>query len=154
MPIEQAASFIINPLTAVALLETARRAGHAAAVHTAGASQLGRMMLAIAAEMNYPLINLVRRDAQAELLKSRGAKHVINTSRDGFANELKALCAKLGATAAFEAIAGDMTGIVLNAMPPASTVYLYGALSQAPCGNIDPIELVFHEKSLTGFYLR
>ena len=96
--------------------------------------------------MNYPLINLVRRDAQAELLKSRGAKHVINTSRDGFADELKSLCEKLKATAAFEAIAGDMTGIVLNAMPPASTVYLYGALSETPCGSIDPIEVVFHKK--------
>ena len=152
MPIEQAASFIINPMTAVALLETAIAAGHPAAVHTAGASQIGRMMLAIAADMKYPLINLVRRDEQAELLKSRGAEHVINTSHDGFADELKTLSAKLKATAAFEAIAGDMTGIVLNALPPASTVYLYGALSQTPCGSIDPIEVVFHEKSLTGFF--
>ncbi len=153
MPIEQAAGFIINPFTALALLHTARRAGHAAAVHTAGASQLGRMMLTIAADMNFPLIHMVRRDAQADLLKSRGAKFVINTSRDGFAEELKTLSAALRATAAFEAIAGDMTGIVLNAMPPESTVYLYGALSEAPCSGIDPIEIVFHKKSLTGFFL-
>ena len=153
MPIEQAASFIINPLTAIALLETARRAGHVAAVHTAGASQLGRMMLTIAADMNFPLINLVRRDGQVDLLKSRGAKFVINTSRDTFADELKTLCAALRATAAFEAIAGDMTGIVLNGMPPESTVYLYGALSEAPCGSIDPVEVIFHEKSLKGFFL-
>lgn len=153
MPIEQAASFIINPMTAVALLETAKRAGHVAAVHTAGASQLGRMMLPIAADMGYPLINLVRRDGQEELLKSLGAKYVINTSRESFVAELKELSAKLSATAAFEAIAGDMTGIVLNALPPASTVYLYGALSQSPCASIDPIEIVFHKKSLTGFFL-
>lgn len=153
VPIEQAASFIINPLTAVALVETAQRDGHAAAVHTAGASQLGRMMLAIATERKFPLINLVRRDGQVELLRSRGAQYVINTSRDGFVNELESLCDKLRATAAFEAIAGDMTGIVLNAMPPASTVYLYGALSETPCAGIDPIGLVFHRKSLTGFFL-
>jgi NADPH:quinone reductase-like Zn-dependent oxidoreductase len=153
VPIEQAASFIINPMTAVALLESARRAGHVAAVHTAGASQLGRMMLSAAAEMNYPLINLVRRAAQAEMLKSRGARHVIDTSRDGFVDELKRLSAELRATAAFEAIAGDMTGIVLNALPPKSTVYLYGALSESPCAAIDPIEVVFHDKSLRGFFL-
>jgi NADPH:quinone reductase len=153
LPIEQAASFIVNPLTALALLETARHAGHKAAVHTVGASQVGRMMLAIAADMKYPLIHMVRRDAQAELLKSLGAQYVINTSRDGFAAELKQLCKALGATAAFEAIAGDMTGIILNAMPPKSTVYLYGALSQQPCAGIDPIEIVFHRKTLSGFYL-
>jgi NADPH:quinone reductase-like Zn-dependent oxidoreductase len=153
VPIEQAASFIINPMTAVALLETAIKDGHPAAIHTVGASQLGRMMLAIATDMTYPLINLVRRDAQAHMLKSLGAKYVINTSHDGFTDELKSLSAKLRATAAFEAIAGDMTGIVLNALPPTSTVYLYGALSQTPCGGIDPIEVVFHKKSLTGFFL-
>ena len=41
VPIEQAASFIINPMTAVALLETATRAGHHAAVHTAGREPVG-----------------------------------------------------------------------------------------------------------------
>jgi NADPH:quinone reductase-like Zn-dependent oxidoreductase len=153
VPVEQAASFIINPLTAVALVETARRDGHAAAVHTAGASQLGRMMIAIAAEQRFPLINLVRREVQADLLRSLGAQHVINTSRDDFVVELRSLCEMLRATAAFEAIAGDMTGIVLNAMPPASTAYLYGALSETPCGGIDPIGLVFHKKTLTGFFL-
>ncbi len=153
LPIEQAASLIINPLTAVGMLETARRAGHRAAVHTVGASQLGRMMIAIATDMNYPLINIVRRDAQAQLLQSLGAKYVLNSASDGFANELKAVCERLKATAAFEAIAGEMTGTVLNAMPPGSTVYVYGALSLEACGNIDPIGLVFHDKTLTGFYL-
>jgi NADPH:quinone reductase-like Zn-dependent oxidoreductase len=153
VPIDQAASLIINPMTAIALLETARRAGHTAAVHTVGASQLGRMMLAIAADMNYPLIHLVRRKSQAEMLRSRGAQYVIDTSREGFADELKTLSAKLHATAAFEAIAGEMTGIVLNVLPPTSTMYLYGALSESPCAGIDPIELVFHGKTLTGFFL-
>lgn len=153
LPIEQAACFIVNPLTAVALLETTRRAGHGAAVHTVGASQLGGMMLTIAADMNYPLINVVRRDSQVEMLKSRGATYVLNSSSGDFTDELSALCKKLRATAVFEAIAGDMTGIVLNAMPPESTMYLYGALSQEPCGSIDPIEIVFHGKSLTGFFL-
>src|SRR5690242_19146008 len=68
MPIEQAASLVINPFTAAGLLETARRDGHAAAVHTVGASQVGRMMIAMAADLKYPLINIVRRDAQQELL--------------------------------------------------------------------------------------
>ena len=72
----QAASLIINPLTAVGLLQSAQRGGHAAAIHTAGASQLGRMLITMAAEANYPLINIVRRDEQLELLKSLGAQHV------------------------------------------------------------------------------
>jgi NADPH2:quinone reductase len=153
MPMEQAASLIINPLTAIAMLETARRAGHRAAVHTVGASQLGRMMIAVAADMEYPLINIVRRDEQAAIVRSVGAKYVLNSANEEFVDELKTLCEKLKVTAAFEAIAGEMTGTVLNAMPAGSTVYVYGALSQEACGNIDPIGLVFHDKSVTGFFL-
>ncbi|HVT27135.1 MAG TPA: zinc-binding dehydrogenase [Lacipirellulaceae bacterium] len=153
LPFEQAASLIINPLTAMGLLDTARRAGHKAAVHTVGASQLGRMTIAMAADMNYPLVNVVRRDAQAELLQSLGAKHVLNSTSERFVDELQSLCRRLNATAAFEAVAGEMTGTVLNAMPPGSTAYVYGGLSYEPCGNIDPIELIFHEKSVVGFYL-
>ena len=153
VPVEQAACFIVNPMTAVALVETARRAGHAGAVHTVGASQLGRMILAIAADMGFPLVNIVRRDEQVELLKGLGAEHVLNSSHDRFVPELKAIAARLKATACFEAVAGGMTGTVLNAMPPGSTAYLYGALSEEPCGEIDPIEIVFHRKKLEGFFL-
>ena len=150
---DQAAGLIINPFTAMGLLETARRGGHRAAIQTAAASQLGRMLLAMANEDNYPLINIVRRDAQVALLKSRGARYVLNSSYEGFADELKTLCERLSATAAFEAIAGDMTGTLHNAMPRGSTIYVYGALSEEPCGNIDPLQLIFHNKTVTGFYL-
>jgi NADPH:quinone reductase-like Zn-dependent oxidoreductase len=150
---EQAASLIVNPFTAVGLLETAQRDGHRAAIQTAAASQLGRMIVALAADTKYPVINIVRRDAQADLLQSLGAEHVLNSSSESFADELRKMSKRLGATAAFEAVAGDMTGLLLNAMPRGSRVYLYGALSEEPCRGIDPIELVFNGKSLHGFYL-
>lgn len=152
-PIEQAASLIINPMTAVGLLATARRGDHKAAVHTAGASQLGRMLIALASDDDFPLIHVVRRGAQVELLKSLGASHVLNSSTDGFPERLKALCEQVQATAAFEAIGGEMTGIVHNAMPHGSTIYVYGALSESACSNIDPVELIFHAKTIQGFFL-
>ena len=150
---EQAASLIINPLTAIGLLETARRGGHRAAVHTAGASQLGRMLVAMAAELNYPIINVVRREAQVELLNSLGAAHVLNSSEDDFVDQLQAVSARLQATAAFEAVGGEMTGKVFNVLPEGSSVYVYGALSEEACDNIDPIELIFRQKTVNGFYL-
>jgi NADPH:quinone reductase-like Zn-dependent oxidoreductase len=153
LSIDQAASLIVNPFTAVGLLETAQRAGHLAAIQTAAASQLGRMIIAIAAEKKLPLINIVRRDAQVELLKTLGAEYVLNSSDDSFLEDLKSLSKRLRATAAFEAVAGEMTGTLMNVMPRKSAVYLYGALSEEPCGAIDPIEVVFHDKSLHGFYL-
>jgi NADPH:quinone reductase-like Zn-dependent oxidoreductase len=107
----------------------------------------------MANDMAFPLINIVRREAQAQMVRSLGAKHVLNSTSDGFVGELKLLCQRLNATATFEAVAGEMTGTVLNAVPPGSIVYVYGALSEEACGNIDPVELVFHDKTLTGFFL-
>ncbi len=153
LPIEQAAALTINPLTVMGLLDVARRSGHRAAVHTAAASQLGRMLLTVAEEMEYPLIHVVRRDAQVQLMRSLGAEHVLNSSDAEFAEQLAAACRQLGATAAFEAVAGSMTGTVLHAMPPGSTAYVYGVLSEEPCSNIHPIELIFHGKTVTGFFL-
>ncbi|MGB6043930.1 MAG: zinc-binding dehydrogenase [Pirellulales bacterium] len=150
---EQGACLIVNPLTAMGLLETARRGGHAAAVHTAGASQLGRMMIAMAEQMNYPLVNLVRREEQVQLLRSLGATHVLNSSVEDIEEQLQETCQRLRATAAFEAVGGDLTGTVMNVLPRGSTVYVYGALSEEACGNIDPIGLIFHDKTVTGFYL-
>jgi NADPH:quinone reductase-like Zn-dependent oxidoreductase len=149
----QAAGLIINPFTAFGLLETARQSGHHAAVHTAGASQLGRMLQTMAADAKYPLINVVRRDEQVALLTSTGAKYVLNSSSQSFVDELKTICDQVRATIAFEAVAGNMTGTVLNAMPRDSIVYVYGALSEEACGNIDPVQLIFHSKEVRGFYL-
>ena len=111
------------------------------------------MILAMAADAHYPLINVVRRDAQVTLLQSLGAEHVLNSSSDEFVEELKTLSKRLRATIAFEAISGDMTGTLMNAMPRNSTVYLYGALSEEPCASIDPVEVIFNNKSIHGFYL-
>jgi NADPH:quinone reductase-like Zn-dependent oxidoreductase len=153
LPIEQAACLIINPLTAMGLLDTARREGHRAAIHTAAASQLGRMLLPLAEDYGFPLIHVVRRDEHVGLLKSLGAIHVLNSSEADFADRLKHLSRQLSATVAFEAVAGELTGTILNAMPRGATVYVYGGLSQEPCGNVDPIELIFQKKTVTGFYL-
>lgn len=151
--VEQGASLIINPLTALGLLDTARRHGHRAAIHTAGASQVGRMLLAMSRNLDYPMIHVVRRAAQVELLHSLGASHVLNSSEVDFVDQLRELAARLKATIAFEAVAGNLTATVLNCLPPRSTVFLYGSLSEEPCDGMNPSDFIFHGKTVTGFLL-
>jgi NADPH:quinone reductase-like Zn-dependent oxidoreductase len=95
----------------------------------------------------------VRRDEQADLLRSLGATHILNSSAADFAEALRATCRRLQATVTFEAVAGDLTGLLLENMPPGSTIYVYGALSQQACGRIDPIDLIFREQTVAGFFL-
>jgi len=153
LDVDAGATLIINPLTAIGLMDEAQRRGARAVIQTAGASQVGRMVLRLAADAGVPLVNVVRRDEQVELLRSLGAEHVLDSESASFNEDLRRLCSDLRATVAFEAVAGEMTGYLLGAMPRESTALVYGALSEQPCGAIDPIGVIFEGKRVEGFYL-
>ncbi|MBL8603641.1 MAG: zinc-binding dehydrogenase [Myxococcales bacterium] len=149
---DQGASFLINPFSAFGLFDTARRDGHKAAIHTAAASALGRMLVHISRRERFPMVHVVRRAAQVELLRGLGAEHVLDSSEADFQSKLHALAAQLNATAAFDAVAGPMSGILLHAMPRNSEVYVYGALSEAHA-QFDPRDLIFEGKKVRGWWL-
>jgi len=76
-PAEGASAFV-NPLTALGMVETMRHEGHSALVHTAAASNLGRMLNRICVADGIGLVNIVRKPEQVELLRALGAAHVCN----------------------------------------------------------------------------
>jgi NADPH:quinone reductase len=149
---EQAASMFVNPWTAIALSEVARKGRHPAIVLTAGASQLARMMLRLSQPKGAPIIHIVRNAAQVQLLKSLGAKEVIDSSSPDFQGRLAADCDRLKATIAFDAVAGDMTGILARAMPQRSRIVVYGSLASQSC-RVKVNNLLFGETTLEGFWL-
>jgi NADPH:quinone reductase len=145
----QGASAFVNPLTALAMVETLRREGHTALVHTAAASSLGQMLLRVCLADGVPLVNVVRRADQAKRLRELGAKHVVDSSEAGFAEQLTEAIAATGATLAFDAIGGgSLAGQILLSMERAlarqntqysrygtsthKQVYVYGGLDRAP----------------------
>src|SRR3546814_4235071 len=71
------AAMFVNPLTALGFVETARTEEHEAIVHTAAASNLGRMLQKICLADGIPLVNIVRSDAQAQILRDIGAVYVL-----------------------------------------------------------------------------
>lgn len=103
---EQGASAFVNPLTALSFTETMRHYGHEAMVHTAAASNLGQMLVKICQADGIPLVNVVRNEAQVAILKSIGAEHVVDSSKDSFIADLAAAVTATQATMAFDAIGG------------------------------------------------
>ena len=156
LPLEDGASFFVNPYTTIAILEDAKAAGCKSIVHTAAASQLGQMMNKLVAEEKeggWPaIINVVRRDEQAKLLTDLGAKHVVVTSHENWKEELKSKIEELDCTMAYDAVSGDMTGDLLECLPRRGTVKVYGGLA-GKCKNITPADLVYQEKEIHGFVL-
>lgn len=149
---EQGAMLIVNPLTAWALVDIARKEGRRAFVQTAAASALGRMILRLSQHFGLEGVHIVRREEQAELLRALGARHVLNSEAPDFDAQLHALCQQLDARIAFEAVSGMTALRVLKAMPPGSRLILYGALSESPL-MADPRDLIFEQKRIEGFWL-
>jgi NADPH2:quinone reductase len=145
----EGASCFVNPLTALGMVETMRREGHSALVHTAAASNLGQMLNRICIQDGVALVNIVRKKEQVELLKAQGARFVCNSESPDFMAELTEALAATGATIAFDAIGGGkLAGQILTCMEAAlarnakeysrygtsthKQVYLYGMLDTAP----------------------
>lgn len=147
---EQGACLIINPLTALGMIDQAEREGHTAIIQTAAVSQVGRMVAALAQIKKIPTIHIVRRKEQEALLKGQ---IVLNSESPSFSQDLKKQAEALNATIAFDAVGGSMTGTLLSAMPDRSKALVYGALSGSACSNISPLSLIFQQKSVEGFFL-
>lgn len=152
--LEQGAMSIVNPLTAWALLEIARKEGHRGVVQTAAASALGKMIRRLGERRRTPVIHIVRRPAHVELLRAlgAGADMVLDSSQPDFDERLRAAAHRWHATIAFDAVAGAMTGRILQAMPKRSKVIMYGGLSHEAC-QVDPRQFIFEHKRIEGFWL-
>src|ERR1700678_4390273 len=115
------ASSFVNPLTALGMLETMRREGHSALVHTAAASNLGQMLVKLCKKDGVPLVNIVRKPDQEELLKSLGAVHVLNSASPSFTTDLVKALKATSATLAFDATGGGtLASQILNGMEEAA----------------------------------
>jgi hypothetical protein len=143
------ASSFVNPLTALGMTETMGREGHSALVHTAAASNLGQMLVKLCQKDGIPLVNIVRKPEQEELLRSLGAAHVLNSTSPSFSADLVEALKATSATLAFDATGGGtLASQILNGMEEAANartgeysrygssvhkqVYIYGALDTSP----------------------
>ena len=143
------ASSFVNPLTALGMVETMRRERHSALVHTAAASNLGQMLVKLCMKDGIPLVNIVRKPEQEELLRSLGAVHVCSTASPTFSTDLVEALKATSATLAFDATGGGtLTSEILNGMEEAASstaaaysrygstvhkqVYIYGGLDTGP----------------------
>ncbi|MES2989928.1 MAG: zinc-binding dehydrogenase [Pseudomonadota bacterium] len=145
----EGASCFVNPLTALGMVETMRREGHTALVHTAAASNLGQMLNRICQQDGIALVNIVRKPDQVAVLRSIGARHVCDSSSASFLQDLTEALVATGATLAFDATGGGkLAGQILGCMEAAlnrtakeysrygstthKQVYLYGGLDTRP----------------------
>lgn len=150
---EDAAALLVNPLTAMAMIDIVVQSGSPAVVLTAAASQLGRMLLALARERGIAALAVLRRPDDAAQLRALGAQEVLVSGAPEFAAQLGAALRAHKPRALLDAVGDQHSADIFVAMPSHSRWIAYGMLAASgPCLP-DTRPFVFQAKRIEGFWL-
>ena len=114
---EQGSMSLVNPLTALAFFEIAKRDNHRAIINNAAASALGRMVVLLGKKQKIPVINIVRNQKQLESLRQAGSKYVLNSSDPSFIKDLGAIAHDLSATLLFDPVCSRQLEEMCDILP-------------------------------------
>ena len=149
---ETAAQFVVNPLTAWAMIEELKIEKGEWLLQTAAGSTLGRIILQLARERGFRTINIVRRREQAEELKRLGADETISTDEVSITERVREITEGRGVRAAIDAVGGKTGGDAARALGRGGVMLAYGLLSGEPLG-VDVGQMIFNETTVRGFWL-
>ena len=149
---EQAASFFVNPATAVAMTQHVLKITRGAwLLQSAAGGELGKMVIRLGHKLVFRTINVVRRREQVEELKKLGADHVIVESDGPIPEQVRRLVPD-GVRYAIDPVGGETGSQVIAALAHGGRCLLYGSLSDEPV-SVHPRYLIGNDLRVEGFWL-
>jgi NADPH2:quinone reductase len=150
---EQAATFFVNPATALALTRYVLQVPAGAWVlQTAAGSALGRMIIRLGRRFGFRTLNVVRRREQAEELLRLGGTAVVATNDETLAERVHQLTGGEGVCYALDAVGGATGSEVVRILARGGRLIVYGTLAGEPM-SVDPRTLMVGQKRIEGFWL-
>lgn len=149
---EQASMMLVNPMTALAFIDLAKKGKHPAVINTAAASSLGKLLNILAAQNGISVINIVRNESQVNTLKKLGISIILNETETDFIEKLRTLAKELNAGLLLDAVGGKHAAELIEALPGNSSVIIYGNLSGEPL-EVYHKSLIPGNKKISGFFL-
>lgn len=150
---DDAAALLVNPLTALAMMARVQEAGVRAVVLTAAASQLGRMLIALASERAIAAIAIVRKAGEEAALQALGAKAVLVSTAADFAARFDAVVRTEKPRVLLDAVGDQTAADLFQAMPAHTRWVSYGMLAESGPRLAHMGQFVFSGKSIEGFWL-
>lgn len=155
---EQAAMFFVNP--AAAYLMTRRVLAVPAGewlVQTAAGSALGRMVIRLGRQCGFRTLNIVRREAPAEELRSLGGDAVVvfdpdRHTAEEFRERVGRYVGPKGVRYAIDPVGGLTASAVVETLGAGGRLLLYGTLSSEPL-TLSSRTLMTVGASVEGFWL-
>jgi NADPH:quinone reductase len=133
VPDEQAASFVINPASAILMLR------HVLAVprgewllQSAAGSEIGRMIIRLAKRDGIRTINIVRRRESVAELEPLGADAVIVSTDGPIDEQVRGITGPDGARYAIDPVAGETGTQMFRALHEEGRMLVYGSLTGEP----------------------
>ncbi|MHA1127656.1 MAG: alcohol dehydrogenase catalytic domain-containing protein [Alphaproteobacteria bacterium] len=143
---------IVNPLTAMAMVDIAAKDGDAFVI-SAATSQLGKLMISLAKDMDLKVIALVRRSDAVAPLKALGATEVLVTTAPDFADQFAAISRTLKPRVFLDAVSDQICETVFTLMPNNARWVSYGKLGTEAPRLTQMGQLIFMGKKIEGFWL-
>lgn len=148
VPLEAAAQAMVNPLTALGMVEDLNPPKGSWVIQTAAGSAVGRCVADLGKEHDFQVLNLVRREEQAAELRAQG-EHALATTQENWVEAAKALMGG-EAYAILDAVGGKQASQLTKLLRTGGTLLVYGALSMEPL-QIPGGQIIYKEWSVRGF---
>jgi NADPH2:quinone reductase len=150
---EQAATFFVNPASAIVMTQYILNVPAGAwLLQTAAGSALGRMVIRLGIKHGFRTLNVVRRREQAEELNRLGATAVVVTGEESLVDRVKALTGGAGVPFAIDAVGGETGSQVVQTLSRGGRMLVYSTLSGEPL-TLDPRVLMTVPRRIEGFWL-
>jgi NADPH2:quinone reductase len=150
---EQAATFFVNPATALVLTRYVLQVPAGAwLLQTAAGSALGRMIIRLSQRFGFRTLNVVRRREQAEELLRLGGTAAFATTDGPLVERIAALTSGAEVRYALDAVGGTTGSEVVRTLGRGGRLIVYGTLAGEPL-SIDPRTLMVGQKRIEGFWL-
>jgi len=148
---EMGACAIVNPFTALALVNVIKKEKHQAVIHTTAGSSLGRMIVKLLKKEGIRTINIIKQENHRGGLEELGADVILNSELNDFEDNLKTQIDLLNATCCLECICGESTHKILKQLPPKSNCYVYGLAAEDKLTATDFSDFLLHSKTIKAF---
>ena len=151
---EQAATFFVNPATALIVTRSVLRVPRGAwLLQTAAGSALGRMVIRLGRRFGFHTLNVVRRRVQGDELLHQGADAVVCTADESLADRVREVTRGAGVRFALDAVGGATgSAVVTSALAAGGRMLVVGTLSGEPL-TFDARALIVGQKRVEGFWL-
>ncbi len=149
---DDGAAQIVNPLTAMAMVDMVKEAGDAFVI-SAATSQLGKLMCSLGRDLGLKPIALVRRAETVDMLKDLGASEVLVTSDPDVGQKFAELSRTLKPRMFLDAVMDQLSEQVFCAMPNKARWVCYGKLGSEAPTLTQTGQLIFMGKRIEGFWL-